>query len=387
MANPSHPVSEWLRQALGPVPASLPAPDAPELGEWIRHNRLGPWLYASGVPLPAGVMDRAAFRAQSLRSERLLRAGVVLGDALRAAGIPCLAHRGPFHGAWLYGDPSLRPAQDIDLLVPRTNARGALAVARAQGYRAAIPGQAEGFYLRHHLHWQLHHPADGVLCDLHWAVDHPYRLHRVDYPTLFARAQVQSWEGLAWSRPGVEHALLLDLLHFHKHFGLVHDHPGEWTRVCALGEAIHLLDAARLVRAHGASLDWEFLLRSAAAWRVEREVLPALRLAAEVFSLDLPASVRNACPAGEPGPPVRPSPPFWLRPVAALGGFRPEKWHDAAAYVWPDPRKLGRGGRVLRVVRAPAAALRVAVAGLDILACHWAAGKTASPPPAPVHPS
>jgi hypothetical protein len=360
----------WLRDALtGRAAPGWPARE-PRLERVAAHNRLLPWLDLQGwTPPGSPAAQRSTRRADGLRAERLLRAGTALAADLGAAGIPCLALRGPFLAATLYHDPAARPAQDIDLLVPRAQARPALAVAEARGYRLTGDAPSPSFALRHHLHWQLHQPREGVLCDLHWAVDHPYRLHRVDYPALFAAARSARHAEVTWSEPSREHGLLLDLLHLHKHLGPCLTTPAEWPRLCARGEGLHLLDVARRLTVDPPDL--AAVVGLARDWRVEAETLPPLALAARVFELPLPTDLLDSAVRLAASPMHPPRVPDWWRRWAAQRGFRPEKWSDAAAYLWPPPRKLGRCPRAHRFLRAPWAALRLACAGADFALAHW----------------
>jgi Uncharacterised nucleotidyltransferase len=309
------------------------APLSPEASarrhDLASHNRLDALLYDAGGSddVPGA---RAEFRRRVLKAGRQLAAGVRLVDALRGAGIPCLALRGPFHGAWLHGNPALRPGKDIDLLVPRARARAALAVAKDLGYSHAKPGMPEGFFLRHHLHWQIRNEAEGSLCDLHWAVEHPYRLYAIGYDALFASAETGAHDGMAWSRPCARHALLLDLLHLHKHMESV---PGKWTaeRVTHAGEALHLLDAALLARGRGGELDWDGFIREGLGWRIGDAIALGLALLAEERLAPIPDRVLRAFPI-PPAQNRRFSTPRWWGGVAARGGFRPDQWGAATRY-------------------------------------------------------
>ena len=143
-----------------------------------------------------------------LHGLRHLQAGCGLMDVLRGAGVPVLATRGPFFGAGLYGDVGLRHFTDIDLLVPQGLRDRALEVAQRAGFKLRRPEIPLWFYRRHHLHWPLERAKDGVLCDLHWAVDHPYRRLGIDYGAVFSEARQRSCEGFSWSEPCPRHQLL-----------------------------------------------------------------------------------------------------------------------------------------------------------------------------------
>ncbi|HMP90649.1 MAG TPA: nucleotidyltransferase family protein [Kiritimatiellia bacterium] len=149
--------------------------------EWVRRQRLEPLFYGvefDGITFNASFLDecRTAYfnmighaRKFTIETERL-------NELLAAAGISAYAWRGVVHGNELYGDPALRYFADIDLMVDRRDKWKALAIMEASGYRIRNRLAPRWYLARYHLHWPLIR-SDGMFpVDLHWSVDHPYRI-------------------------------------------------------------------------------------------------------------------------------------------------------------------------------------------------------------------
>lgn len=90
---------------------------------------------------------------------------------------------------------------DIDLLVPKREREKAFQEAASSGFFLRSPLMPKGFCARHHLHWSLHKKESDTFCDLHWALDHPYKLFRIDYDAIFERAVEKECDGFTWRQP------------------------------------------------------------------------------------------------------------------------------------------------------------------------------------------
>ena len=131
--------------------------------------RLMPLLYRSlreldindpCLPLMRGFVRRTWYQNQVLLHDV---AGVL--QHLREAGIDTLALKGAAM-LEIYGDASLRPMGDFDLLVPYEDARRAFGLLQTMGWRPDSPLTPKLL--------KLHHGTpltrDGLECDLHWRV-------------------------------------------------------------------------------------------------------------------------------------------------------------------------------------------------------------------------
>ncbi|MCB0226148.1 MAG: nucleotidyltransferase family protein, partial [Anaerolineae bacterium] len=105
-----------------------------------RHG-LVPLLYrhleaidptASPKPIFARLWSQSQATAgrNLMLTQELLR----LLDLLAANDIPAIPYKGPALAALVYGDISLRPFNDLDILVPQRAARRAKALLEANGY-------------------------------------------------------------------------------------------------------------------------------------------------------------------------------------------------------------------------------------------------------------
>lgn len=367
MTSISRSVPQWSAEALrlwlaGGAPAS-PAPA--EAVRFLREQRLEV-LSASWMP---GLASPAEYARQALFQQRLLSEGAGLAARLEAAGIPCLCLRGPFAAATLYPDPADRPFRDLDLLIPREHARKALHVFRAAGFRLDQPRMPASYFLRNHLHWMTVRDRDGIVCDLHWAVEHRFRPYRIDLEALFAHSRSVEWRGHIWREPSLEHLFLLSALHARKHLPPGFDPQDIHAMLFAPGCLFQWLDLALLSRQ---TIDWTLAARLAAGWNVEAVAGLAVRQLRSVFGIQYPepmALLEAKAPAAISRPPA------WTGRLAFPGlgkkaCFRSSKVVDAVEFISrPHP-----SGRILRTaLRRTGAVLQVGLATADTLVCaSWA---------------
>lgn len=87
------------------------------------------------VPVEVGVRLKAALLLNRGRAAHLDEAMREIGALLDRNGIPHRFFKGPALARLLYGDPSLRHCEDLDLLVPPDEAAAAAEVVRRVGFR------------------------------------------------------------------------------------------------------------------------------------------------------------------------------------------------------------------------------------------------------------
>ena len=332
----------------------------------VRLNRLEPLMtkaLAGDVVLSEW---EESYGRCLLHGLRHLQAGCGLMDVLRGAGVPVVATRGPFFGAGLYGDVGLRHFTDIDLLVPRELRDRALEIAQQAGFKLRRPEIPLWFYRRHHLHWPLERAEDGVLCDLHWAVDHPYRRLSIDYGAVFRDARERSCDGFTWSEPSPRHQFLLAVAHLSKEvrgFGSRAPSPAD---LVATGRVQGWLDIAVMLRDVTPAWNATEVQTEARVWGLEGVLPMALLPVERDLGVKAPGGLLDGWACDErPGPERGRCWPGWLRRWAARGGFRVERLADAWAYL----REGGSGeeggptwfGRLGRLVRAAADGVACAV--------------------------
>jgi hypothetical protein len=162
-------------------------------------------LAAAADEMPAAFAARVAAahardRAAALELQHLARA--LVGD-LAGRGIRALVLKGPGLAERVHGDPGLRSAGDVDLLVAREQLAPALAAMRARGYGPPTADRVDRRGLPH-LHFALR--AEGSpSVELHW------RVHW--HEEAFSRAMLErarpAGDGLLAPAPADEAAALL----------------------------------------------------------------------------------------------------------------------------------------------------------------------------------
>ncbi len=145
----------------------------------------------------------------------------------------------------LYGDPTVRPSTDLDVLVTSEELSDALAALKSLG--AQIPLQPEIDFQRQHSYDLscVLPPVAGkaTLVELHWHLA-PRGLFNLDLDSWRARCRPFDLDGTAALRFAPEEQLLHLALHMRKHryVGL------RW-----------LADVAELLRRFGANMNWQYV--------------------------------------------------------------------------------------------------------------------------------
>jgi hypothetical protein len=249
-----------------------------------------------------------------------------------------MAWRGPFACAELYADISLRRATDIDLLVPSDHSEAARMVAAENGWRLVTSGFSAGYFRRHHLHWPLAHRDTGLLCDLHWRLDHPFSRHQVDYQGLFARSREYAFESFTWRHPSPPDLFLVHCIHLAKETRqrlALPLQPGGDEMLHRHGDLRHWRDLAAIVQKYRAQLDWDAILQTARAWRITPVVHCVLAGLSTLFQVeDLPETACRLAPPSRRRISAQTIP--GLRRLAARGVFRPDQIGDVWHCLWPE---------------------------------------------------
>ena len=297
-------------------------PEGDALWPMLRRGKLGPLLYAGRLRFgerEAAEPWHRAFRvdyAASLGSHRVYRdAAAALLQALGVQRVPALLLRGTAVAERLYDDPGLRPYTDIDLLVPRAQLPEAKGVARDLGYHPPEGSLPDGFYERHHLHLRYIAPTTGVPLEIHWALDHPFSLLRVDFDDLFASALIDRLAGAPVLRPSDEDLLILLALHLAKHGTALRGAApvAVLPRAARRGILLWMVDLHLLIAAHGRTMDWEAIARRLDAWEAVGAVGAVLSQVGAALGTGLPLGAERLAEAA-------PRAPILARAFAALAG-------------------------------------------------------------------
>ena len=322
--------------------------------EWARLLELAdlhgliPHLHRllADMAVPAEIHTQLAAQARQIARQNLYMAGELhrLLDEFRAIGIDPICFKGPALATLLYGGVGLRQFSDLDALVPEAQARPAIDLLHALGYRDTEPDHGPQASSLHEV--RLLHDARRVAFEIHWGLAAPVTGISPDLNGCRERAHTLLIAG----KP----ALVLaseDRVIFLAAHGAAHG----WNR---LG---WLCDLARLIRTDTA-IDWGVVAGRARDLHCERVLGLALALCETMLEVAIPDAVRAASrrdrmvPAlagylaarckGHPGRPprrllalaMRERPRDQLR-LIALNLFRPGPWdHDffgLPPWAWP----------------------------------------------------
>ena len=262
-----------LRLGMASLPAQIPTVP-PEL-DWeqffrqVVANRVAGLCYLTGKRLsglwPAEFQERLQKKRYNDLVQRSHQAEQV-GEALSAlgkAGIKPVALKGWAMIETIYGgDYSLRPCDDLDILVLPQERTTAEATLVRLGYRALVelwPGQRLRYgntAWHYQQHVEIPTRQDGFEIDLHWGLFNlPYYDACVPLETVLKRARpIKVCGAAAWQLCPED-----VLLHACGHLGLHHPHAAELNRFYEL---------AHLVRQAGAELDWTAMAAQASAWKL-----------------------------------------------------------------------------------------------------------------------
>jgi hypothetical protein len=256
-----------------------------EAGEF----RLLPLLHANlarlGVKDPIMGRLRGIHRHAWAEGQRRQRSAGMVLRLLAGAGIPTMFTKGLALAQDYYPDPSLRPMQDIDLLVPRDRAEGAIEILREAGWhftdtlnayslgggeRAAFMTLNNGLGMRDGLgnevdvHWQaLHECAVPFLSDWFWADTEPLAI-----------------SGQESVRPGPGPLLFHVISH-----GL---------RPNPMSPLRWVADATMILKRSGSDIDWSKFWQMARRARLEVRLAKGLTVVERISKCPLPSGAKKS---------------------------------------------------------------------------------------------
>jgi hypothetical protein len=205
----------------------IPADDAVSLDEWWDEAAatdvealLAAIVHRGGARVAEPARARAMARLREATARELARHEELrrIGDALAGGGIRALLLKGAGLAYTTYSDPRLRPGDDIDLFIARSELEGAESALSRAGYGRAVEPDAElASMQRHYLR------ADGGVhwVDLHWRVSNRHVFAGVlEFEECWRRSIPVPALSPAARTLGVVDALLLACVHRVAH------HPG-----------------------------------------------------------------------------------------------------------------------------------------------------------------
>ncbi|MGI9175283.1 MAG: nucleotidyltransferase domain-containing protein [Rhodothermales bacterium] len=263
----------------------------------VRHE-VPPLLYRNlaeiapdRVPAPFLKKLRRFFHAHLRRAMLLASELSPLMERFEARGIPCVPFKGPVVAAMAYGDITLRPFGDLDVLVKSADVQAATELLKENGFEEALPmGAGTGKTATWRLYLPFQRPwenANGYIrdggtdaqvpVDLHWGIAPRYFTYSLDPEALWQRLQPLEVAGQTVRTFSPEDTLLHLCLH-----GTIH-HWATLRLVC---------DVAEMIRSHP-DLDWPWIFERARVLQSQRMLRLALCLADDLLAAPLPAAVRH----------------------------------------------------------------------------------------------
>lgn len=302
------------------VGAKVDGPSDADLLALVEANRLGPLFYLWGI---RPELWRDDYVRNVSRAEPAMELGLDLAGRLEQSEIPCLPLRGPFWGMRYWGDPASRTFSDLDLLVPSDKAGRALKLLEQSGFQLRPRGMPARFFRSIHLHYPLVHSGTGIYCDLHWAVDHPFRGGRIPYEAIFAESTFKTFGKHRWRVAAFPHEWMLTALHFSKELPPSGNESDSilWARAVVSGQFKHLLDLAVCGLPLQSGASFEVANRLAREWQIENALNRARTALQGFHDLQMPPAFGDV--------ELAPSKDSFLGPL----GFRSKRLGDARTYL------------------------------------------------------
>ena len=274
------------------------------LFQTARANRLDGIIYDSldrnglfeSLPEKARKNFEESYRRTVINTRIYLESAAGIYRTFADRGIELIILRGPALGLTVYSRPYLRPSGDLDLLIRRKDLSIARKIFGDLDF-SPIPGiLPDRYFEKYHLHLSFKDPRRNIIVELHWALDHPYTLYTIDYPSLFIKSEEASFEGLSIPVLSPEDRLITLCLHLVKHCPFLHllIEEDELSSLILKGRwMLWLLDIHLLLTEWGKSFRWEDILEKAERWGLDKQLAICLSAAFRVFQTPLPAQYQN----------------------------------------------------------------------------------------------
>lgn len=261
--------------------------------------------------VPAGIVERLEreYRDQIIRSLSLYGQIAQILDAAGEKGLGVLLLKGAWLARWVYGDPALRPFNDIDLLCRSEDVPGLVAVLLQLGYhqwagfdRSRVHARMF-FDLFHHLP-PFERPG-GARVELHTSLLPDQVGRAAPMEAVWRRAVGLTWEG----RRGYVLSPEDQVFHLSSHLAK-HLETGGLTLAW-------FCDIHEVIRAFSPGLDWDLIECMADALKNERQLCPLWQQLRAYWGTPFPGELIKRLDSASAGPGL---------PVLLRGGLtaRPE---------------------------------------------------------------
>jgi hypothetical protein len=250
---------------------------------------LGVALARAGPPRPPAV-DQRCREARIRGALRAMVAERILGDIdaeFRRAGVQFMVLKGLPLAQELYGEPGLRPMDDLDVLVRWRSRDRALVAMQAIGYRLPPGSLSLKFYLRHHFHLMMvRQGSSGLPVELHWNTQPYFSTSLIPEDEFWEGSRICRVGSVDVTVPGREEEFLYLVQHLSRHLlgwgpEVAEDPVAVFLDPARRGRLTWLADLHLLSRAEP-MLDRERMIRLAEKWFLLNELRSSLRLLEEV---------------------------------------------------------------------------------------------------------
>lgn len=274
---------------------------------------LGVALAQNGIATPEAV-DQQCRQARIRGALRALVAERILGDIetrFRRNGVEFMVLKGLPLAQELYGEPGLRPMDDLDILVRRNSREPALEAMHEIGYRLPPGSLSESFYLRHHFHLlMLEQTGPSLPVELHWNTQPFFSTSLIPEDEFWEGRRTCQVGSVDVTVPGREQEFLYLIQHLSRHLlgwgpEVAEDPVAVFLDPARRGRLTWLADLHLLAGAEPA-LDRDKMTRLAEGWFMVDEMRSALQLIGGVNGAAVQQEAgangshrrRNSSPAG-----------------------------------------------------------------------------------------
>jgi hypothetical protein len=277
-----------------------------------RWNRTQTLLH--GVLCSTGLLDGLPAAVRPLLDEdveRYTENAEALGRNLRRylalaseRGVETVVLKGLSVSINVYGDATIRPGGDVDLLVRKEQVDACVAVLEEMGLGRYWPHlMDDAYYGRHHLHQQRCSEDTRIWFEAHWTLDHPYTLLTIDYEALMDRTTPGELQGEPVRDLSPPDLLLSLAVHLVKHAVYLPSavgRPDLRRIILADGMLMYFLDIAEAIKRYDAELDWSFLVDLAQASGTATILGSVLRVCRDHLGSSVPGWVVQELPVRAP---------------------------------------------------------------------------------------
>jgi hypothetical protein len=228
-----------------------------------------------------GVLDRipteaaVAMRAELTRLERIALFWNAERDRvmsrLKKASVRAVMLKGAALRETVHQRPEERRVRDLDLLFDKNDVPCAMEVLKAAGYRSELADGVGEWFVAHHFHLELTHPA-GFVVEVHWGLTRPAWPWQLDPARVLNRARPIPGNGAGLLAPSDEDMIV------HLASQGIQDHFRQMRR---------LVDIDRII-ALSPGLDWAYVWDSARAGQLEMVLSYVLHLCRTLLDTPVP---------------------------------------------------------------------------------------------------